>query len=73
MKMKIRICDKTVTRKKGIEITNIRAIECTGIVNRIFSGMENQNWSLQNVLLYIDPKTKQATVVEMYLKNMKGE
>jgi hypothetical protein len=76
--MLVRICDKTVDKKKREKITNIRAVECSRISldacrTDSYDFENDESWTLQNVLLYIDPETKKATVQEMWLKDMAGE
>lgn len=74
--MLVRICDKTVDKKKQEIITNIRVVECSAIYDdtpKRPGNVDLAHCSFQNVLLYIDPETKKATVQEMWLKDMVGE
>jgi hypothetical protein len=68
--MLVRICDKVITPQKKELITNIRRVNCTAVYDSERTSDELEGCTLQNVLLYIDPKTSKATVVEMWLANM---
>lgn len=75
--MHVRICDKAVNKKKKEIITNIRMVECTAIYDDAHEGRRAHpdiiKSSLQNVLLCVNPETKKATVLEMWLRDMVGE
>ena len=68
--MIVRICDKVVNAKGRERIKNIRRVECTDIYDTRHC-IQTADVTLCNVLLYIDPKTNKATVIERYLKDMK--
>ena len=69
--MLVRICDKAVSPRGKVTIKNIRVVECSKIFDNLHMVRSLVECELQNVLLYIDPKTKKATVVEMWLENMR--
>jgi hypothetical protein len=71
--MILRICDKAVTPQKTEVIKNIRIVTCSAVYDyhRDEGFLQNDNpCTFCNVVLYVNPKTRKATVVPMWLENM---